>query len=392
MKNIFLIKYGEIALKGKNRHIFENQLLQTIRRNLSDLGEFIVWKEQGRIIAEPVNDLEDPMLAIDQLQRIFGIVAVAYGHKVDEITMDSIYDLSLTHMKEVLGDDSCTFKVETRRSNKNFEYDSMEISSMVGAHLLNNMPEQLKVDVHKPEMKVMVELRSSLYVYSKTYRGAGGMPTGTSGKAMLLLSGGIDSPVAGWMIAKRGVELEAVYYESPPYTSDRAKQKVIDLAKKVSLYCGSIKLHVVNFTEIQMAINEKCPPEQLTIIMRRIMMEIAERLAKARKCDALITGESIGQVASQTIQSLAVTNAATTLPVFRPLIGFDKEEIIAISKDIDTYETSILPYEDCCTLFIPKHPQTKPKLHYIERSQQALDGVIEAMIQKSIDEMETIEI
>ena len=390
MKNIFLIKYGEIAIKGKNRYIFENKLISTIRKNLKELGEFKVWKEQGRIIAEPIEDVEDPISVIHKLQRIFGIVGIAHGHKLDEISMDAIYDLSLAHMKEVLGDGSATFKVETRRSDKRFEYDSMEISSMVGGHLLKNMPGQLKVDVHNPEIKVMVELRSSLYVYSKTYPGAGGMPTGTSGKAMLLLSGGIDSPVAGWMIAKRGVELEAVYYESPPYTSERAKQKVIDLASKVGNYCGTIKLHIVNFTDIQMAINEKCPPEQLTIIMRRIMMEIAERLAKPRNCAALITGESIGQVASQTIESLAVTDAATSLPVFRPLIGFDKEEIISISKDIDTYETSILPYEDCCTLFIPKHPQTKPKLEYIQRSERALEDVIEDMIQKSIDEMETI--
>lgn len=392
MKNIYLIKYGEIAIKGKNRYIFENSLVDTIKKNLKLLGEFKVWKEQGRIIAEPEDNSVDPITVIQTLQRIFGIVGIAYGHKVEEISMDTIYDLALAHMKEVCGDESYTFKVATRRSDKKFEYDSMEISSKVGAHLLKNMPEQLTVDVHTPDIKVTVELRNSLYIYSKTYKGAGGMPTGTSGKAMLLLSGGIDSPVAGWMIAKRGVEIDAVYYHSPPYTSERAKQKVIDLAEKVSLYCGAINLHVVNFSDIQMAINEKCPPEQLTIIMRRIMMQIAERIANLKNCDALITGESIGQVASQTIQSLAVTNAAVSLPVFRPLIAFDKEEIIKIAHDIDTYETSILPYEDCCTLFIPKHPQTKPKLEYILRSERVLDSSIEEMIQKSIDEMEVIKI
>lgn len=392
MKNIFLIKYGEIAIKGKNRYMFEDALVSTIRRNLKALGVFEVWKEQGRIIAEPEDNDTPPMVVIEKLQRIFGIVGIAYGNKVDDVSMESIYDLALSHMKEVCAGQSYTFKVATRRSDKRFPYDSMEISSKVGAHLLDNMPEQLTVDVHHPEIKVMVELRRSLYVYSKTYKGAGGMPTGSGGKAMLLLSGGIDSPVAGWMIAKRGVQLDTVYFHSPPYTSERAKQKVIDLAKKVSLYCGRINLHVVNFTDIQMAINEKCPPAQLTIIMRRIMMQIAERVANIRGCEALITGESIGQVASQTIQSLHVTNAAVNMPVFRPLIGFDKEDIVTISKDIDTYETSILPYEDCCTLFIPKHPETKPKLEFIQRSEGALSGVVEDMIEKSIAEMEVIRI
>ncbi len=391
MKNIYLIKYGEIAIKGKNRYLFENALVDTIRKNLKLLGEFEVWKELGRIIAEPEDNSVDPTVVIQTLQRIFGIVGIAYGNKVEKVSMDTIYDLSLSHMQEVYGDEAHTFKVQTRRSNKKFEYDSMEISSMVGAHILKNMP-GLTVDVHKPEVRLTVELRNSLYIYSKTHKGAGGMPTGTSGKAMLLLSGGIDSPVAGWMIAKRGVEIDAVYFHSPPYTSERAKQKVIDLAEKVSLYCGKINLYVVNFCDIQMAINEKCPPEQLTIIMRRIMMDIAERLANLKNCNALITGESIGQVASQTIQSLAVTNAAVSLPVFRPLIAFDKEDIITIAKNIDTYETSILPYEDCCTLFIPKHPQTKPKLKYIERSESILHDVLEEMIQKSIDEMELIRI
>lgn len=392
MKNIFLIKYGEIAIKGKNRYIFEDALVRTVKRNLKQLGVFNVWKEQGRIIAEPEDNDTPPMIVIEKLQRIFGIVGIAYGNKVDEVSMESIFDLSLAHMRQVCADQSYSFKVQTRRSDKRFPYDSMEISSKVGAHLLNNMPEQLKVDVHHPEITVTVELRKSLYIYSKTYKGAGGMPTGSGGKAMLLLSGGIDSPVAGWMIAKRGVQLDAVYFHSPPYTSERAKQKVIDLAQKVSLYCGQINLHVVNFTDIQMAINEKCPPAQLTIIMRRIMMKIAENVAHEKGCEALITGESIGQVASQTIQSLHVTNSAVSIPVFRPLIGFDKEDIVTLSKQIDTYETSILPYEDCCTLFIPKHPETKPKLEYVERSERALDETIEEMVEKSISEMETIRI
>lgn len=390
MKNIFLIKYGEIAIKGKNRYMFENSLVSTIIKNLKQLGEFDVRKEQGRIIAEPKQDNIDPMVVIQNLQRIFGIVGIAYGNKVEEVSMDSIFDLALAHMKEVYSDKDHTFKVETRRSDKKFKYNSMEISAQVGAHILNNMEGKLKVDVHNPDIKVTVELRNSVYVYSKTYKGAGGMPVGTNGKAMLLLSGGIDSPVAGWMVAKRGVALEAVYFHSPPYTSERAKQKVIDLAEKVSMYCGQINVHIVPFTEIQMAIYEKCPHEQLTIIMRRIMMKIAEKIAIKKKCSGLITGESIGQVASQTIQSLYVTNAVVTMPVFRPLIGFDKEDIVNISKDIDTYETSILPYEDCCTIFVPKHPQTKPKLEYIERSERALAEVIEDMIQRALDETEVI--
>lgn len=392
MKNVFLIKYGEIAIKGKNRYIFENSLVSTIIKNLKPLGEFNVRKEQGRILVEPEDANIEPMIVIEKLQRIFGIVGIAYGNKVDEVSMDSIYDLTLAHMKKVCGDQKYTFKVEARRSNKKFEYNSMEISSKVGGHLLRNMEDQLTVDVHNPDMKVMVELRNSVYVYSKTYKGAGGMPTGTNGKAMLLLSGGIDSPVAGWMIAKRGVDIESVYFHSPPYTSERAKQKVIDLGQKISMYCGKINVHVVPFTEIQMAIYEKCPHEQLTIIMRRIMMKIAERIAQKRGCSALITGESIGQVASQTIQSLYVTNAAVKMPVFRPLIGFDKEDIVDISKKIDTYETSILPYEDCCTIFVPKHPQTKPKLQYIEESETALEEFMEDMIQKAIDETEVVRV
>lgn len=370
--------------------MFENSLVSTIIKNLKQLGEFDVRKEQGRIIAEPKQDNIDPMVVIQNLQRIFGIVGIAYGNKVEEVSMDSIFDLALAHMKEVYSDKDHTFKVETRRSDKKFKYNSMEISAQVGAHILNNMEGKLKVDVHNPDIKVTVELRNSVYVYSKTYKGAGGMPVGTNGKAMLLLSGGIDSPVAGWMVAKRGVALEAVYFHSPPYTSERAKQKVIDLAEKVSMYCGQINVHIVPFTEIQMAIYEKCPHEQLTIIMRRIMMKIAEKIAIKKKCSGLITGESIGQVASQTIQSLYVTNAVVTMPVFRPLIGFDKEDIVNISKDIDTYETSILPYEDCCTIFVPKHPQTKPKLEYIERSERALAEVIEDMIQRALDETEVI--
>ncbi|MEG0319625.1 MAG: tRNA uracil 4-sulfurtransferase ThiI, partial [Niameybacter sp.] len=308
-----------------------------------------------------------------------------------ELSMETIQTLAVAHMKKELETKShLTFKVNTRRADKRFPMSSMEVNAELGGYLLDAFKEQLKVDVHNPDIILNVELRNETYVYAGTHKGAGGMPYGTNGRATLLLSGGIDSPVAGWMIAKRGVEIDAVYFHSPPYTSERATQKVIDLAKKVALYTGQMKVHVVPFTDIQMAIYEKCPHEQLTIIMRRIMMEITQRIGRENGSQGLITGESIGQVASQTMHSLVVTDASSEMPVFRPLIGFDKEEIIQISKKIDTYETSILPYEDCCTIFVPKHPETKPKLEIIEQSETKLADCIEEMIQQAIDTTEVI--
>lgn len=389
MKNIFLIKYGEIAIKGNNRYLFENALLKNIRLSIKRLGIFNIQKEQGRILIEPEEENIDTEEVLNKLTKVFGIVGICIGIKNEKTDMDAIKETALYHMKYVCENSSYTFKVETRRSNKNYPLNSMEISKEVGAYILSNMGNQLKVDVHNPEIKLNIELRNSLYVYSKVIPGPGGMPLGTNGKAMLLLSGGIDSPVAGWMVAKRGVEIGGVYFESPPYTSERAKQKVIDLAKKIAAYTGRFKLYIVPFTDIQMEIYQKCPHPQLTIIMRRIMMRIAESIAKEENAQALITGESIGQVASQTIQSLAVTNAVVTLPVFRPLIGFDKEDIVSIAKKIDTYETSILPYEDCCTIFVPKHPETKPKLEYIQKSEEALEN-IDSMIDEAIKNSETI--
>lgn len=392
MKNVFLIKYGELAIKGKNRHLFENKLVTNVKRNLKEIGEFIVTKEQGRIMVEPVdNDHIDVELVLDRLGRIFGIVGIAYGIKEEEVSFEAVKRLARVQMEQVVGDKQVTFKVDTRRADKRFPMTSMDVSCELGAYLLDEFKEVVKVDVHKPEITLMVELRNHTYVYLKTYKGAGGMPYGTNGKATLLLSGGIDSPVAGWMIAKRGVEVDAVYFHAPPYTSDRAKQKVVDLAKKVSVYTGSLKLHVVNFTDIQLKIYERCPHEELTIIMRRIMMYIAEAIAKQNGSMSLITGESIGQVASQTMHSLVVTNDAATMPVFRPLIGFDKEEIVQIAKRIDTFETSIQPFEDCCTIFVAKHPETKPKLEYIKKSEALLDDIISEMIEKAINEVEIIQ-
>lgn len=389
MKNIFLIKYGEIAIKGNNRYLFENALLKNIRLSIKRLGIFNIQKEQGRILIEPEEENIDTEEVLNKLTKVFGIVGICIGIKNEKTDMDAIKETALYHMKYVCENSSYTFKVETRRSNKNYPLNSMEISKEVGAYILSNMGNQLKVDVHNPEIKLNIELRNSLYVYSKVISGPGGMPLGTNGKAMLLLSGGIDSPVAGWMVAKRGVEIGGVYFESPPYTSERAKQKVIDLAKKIAAYTGRFKLYIVPFTDIQMEIYQKCPHQQLTIIMRRIMMRIAEKIAKEENAQALITGESVGQVASQTIQSLAVTNAVVTLPVFRPLIGFDKEDIVSIAKKIDTYEISILPYEDCCTIFVPRHPETKPKLEYIQKSEEALTD-IENMIEEAIKNSETV--
>ncbi|MEF9960403.1 MAG: tRNA uracil 4-sulfurtransferase ThiI [Niameybacter sp.] len=391
MTNVFLVKYGELAIKGKNRFIFENRLVATIRKNLKPIGKFEVRKEQGRITVEPADDSIDPEIIIEKLSRIFGIIGISYGIKMKELSMETIQTLAVAHMKKELETKShLTFKVNTRRADKRFPMSSMEVNAELGGYLLDAFKEQLKVDVHNPDIILNVELRNETYVYAGTHKGAGGMPYGTNGRATLLLSGGIDSPVAGWMIAKRGVEIDAVYFHSPPYTSERATQKVIDLAKKVALYTGQMKVHVVPFTDIQMAIYEKCPHEQLTIIMRRIMMEITQRIGRENGSQGLITGESIGQVASQTMHSLVVTDASSEMPVFRPLIGFDKEEIIQISKKIDTYETSILPYEDCCTIFVPKHPETKPKLEIIEQSETKLADCIEEMIQQAIDTTEVI--
>lgn len=295
----------------------------------------------------------------------------------------------VSYMDTVYPDKDITFKVQARRSRKNYPMDSMELNREIGSAVLDAFP-RIRVDVHEPQVLLHVEIREKIYIYSRIIPGPGGMPVGSNGKSMLLLSGGIDSPVAGYMIAKRGVKIDAVYFHAPPYTSDRAKQKVVDLAGIVSRYSGPIYLHIINFTDIQMYIYEKCPHEELTIIMRRYMMRIAQRLAEDTECMGLITGESIGQVASQTVQSLAVTNEVCTMPVFRPLIGFDKMEIVDISEKIGTYETSILPYEDCCTIFVAKHPVTKPNLNVIKRHETNLEEKIDELVQKALDTEEVI--
>ena len=302
---------------------------------------------------------------------------------------ENIKRQAVAYMDEVYPDKNLTFKVNARRGDKNYPHRSEEINRDMGEVILNAFPE-MRVDVHHPDVLLNIEVRKKVNMYSLMIPGAGGMPVGTNGKAMLLLSGGIDSPVAGWMIAKRGVKIDAVYFHAPPYTSERAKQKVVDLAKLVARYSGPIALHVVNFTDIQLYIYEKCPHEEMTIIMRRYMMRIAEKIAEDTGCIGLITGESIGQVASQTMQSLLCTNEVCTLPVYRPLIGFDKQEIVDISEKIDTYETSVLPYEDCCTIFVAKHPVTKPHLDRIKRSERNLEEKIDQMVAEAIETKEVI--
>ena len=385
----FLIKYAEIGTKGKNRYVFEDVLCQQIKNHVASLGEFTIRREYGRIFleVESAYDYED---LIAELQKVFGIVGICPIVVEEQVTFDAIKDKAIEYMRECYGDKALTFKVNARRTNKKFPLKSMELNSEIGHYLLEEFP-NLSVDVHKPDVMLNIEVRERVYMYSETIKGAGGLPVGTNGKAMLLLSGGIDSPVAGYMISKRGVELEAVYFNAPPYTSERAKQKVIDLARIVSGYSGKIRLHIVNFTDIQLAIYEKCPHEELTIIMRRYMMKIAEHIAKENNCQALITGESIGQVASQTMHSLACTNEVCTMPVFRPCIGMDKQEIVDISEQIDTYETSILPYEDCCTIFVDKHPVTKPILEIIKRSEEKLADVIDQLMEEAYASVEVVE-
>ena len=389
MFHAFLIKYGEIGVKGKNRYLFEDALVKQIRHALKPVeGEFAVRKEQGRIFVESESDF-DLDEAVEALQRVFGIVGICPVYITEDKGFEELAKEIVDYMERMYPNGTHTFKVNARRARKNYPKSSMELNADLGEAILNACS-NMKVDVHAPEIMLNVEIREKIYVYSQVIPGPGGMPVGTAGKAMLLLSGGIDSPVAGYMIAKRGVKIDAVYFHAPPYTSERAKQKVVDLARIVSRYSGPIVLHVVNFTDIQMYIYDKCPHDELTIIMRRYMMRIAEHFAKETGCLGLITGESIGQVASQTMQSLAATNEVCTMPVFRPVIGFDKQEIVDVSLKIDTYETSILPYEDCCTTFVAKHPVTKPNINVIRRSEEKLSEKIDEMVKTAIETAETL--
>ena len=385
----FLIKYAEIGVKGKNRYLFEDALVKQIHHRLKNLeGNFSVTKEAGRIYAEAAEDFDYDEV-IDALQHVFGIVGICPMVQIEDNGYEDLKAQVVKYIDDAYENKNFTFKVVARRANKQYPVVSDQINRDLGEVILNAFPET-KVNVHTPDVLLRVEVRHKINIFSETIPGPGGMPIGTAGRAMLLLSGGIDSPVAGWMIAKRGVTIDATYFHAPPYTSERAKQKVVDLAKLVAKYTGPIRLNIINFTDIQLYIYDQCPHDELTIIMRRYMMKIAEHFAQENDALALITGESIGQVASQTMQSLAVTNEVCELPVMRPLIAFDKQDIVDISLKIGTYETSVLPYEDCCTIFVAKHPVTKPSLKKIKNSEKKLDEKIDELMKTALETREVI--
>ena len=389
MFTAFLIKYAEIGIKGRNRYLFEDALVHQIKYALKKCdGQFLIHKTQGRIYVDAQSEFDFDEV-VERLQTVFGISGICPVVYVEDEGFDKLVETITGYIADVYPDRNKTFKVQARRARKNYPKDSMTINMDMGEAILKAFPE-MKVDVHNPDIVLNIEVREKIYIYSEIIPGPGGMPVGTGGKAMLLLSGGIDSPVAGYMIAKRGVKIDAVYFHAPPYTSERAKQKVVDLARIVSRYTGPIYLHIINFTDIQLYIHEKCPHEELTIIMRRYMMRIAEHIAKETECLGLITGESIGQVASQTMASLVATNEVCELPVYRPLIGFDKQEIVVVSEKIGTYETSIQPFEDCCTIFVAKHPVTKPNVNVIRRHEHNLDEKIEELVATALETDEVI--
>lgn len=382
MDKVISVSFGELALKGLNRRFFEDQLVSNIKRAIKDIGFDKIYKEQGKLYIE-ANEENFPQI-LNRLKKVFGLVNISPCIKTEK-DMEFIEKAAIEIMNEKLRDNNIkTFKVESRRSDKNFPLNSQEISRKIGGVILKNFP-NLTVDVHNPDTYLYIDIKQEAYLYTDIIKGYGGLPVGTNGKGLLLLSGGIDSPVAGFLMARRGVEISAVHYHSYPFTSERSEEKVKDLASILARYTGKIKLFSVNILEIQKEINLKCKEDQMTILSRRFMMKIAERIALKEGIDALITGESLGQVASQTVQSINVTNSAVRIPVLRPLIGFDKVDIVKIAQDIETYETSILPYDDCCTLFLPKHPVTKPKLEDILKSEELLN--VEQLIEDAIENM-----
>lgn len=377
MREIILVKNGELVLKGLNRNSFEDVLIKNMKKHLSDIGKFKFTKSQSTIMVEPESDETDLDDAAEALKRVFGIAALSRA-AVCEKDINDIIKTAKNYLEDELLT-AKTFKVEAKRSDKKFPLNSPQICRELGGQILKAF-HHLKVDVHNPDIVVTVEIRDRFaFVRGNNIKGAGGMPTGTSGRAAVLISGGIDSPVAAYMMAKRGIELISVHFASPPYTSELAEMKVMELLKKVAAYSGTITTYVVPFTEIQEAIRDYCPEDYFTLVMRRIMMKISEEIAKSQNCMALITGESVGQVASQTIYALGCTDNATNMPVFRPCIGMDKEEIIKISRNIDTFETSIQPYEDCCTVFTPKHPKTKPKVQDVIDAENKIPNLDEMM-------------
>ena len=388
-KEVLIIKYGEIALRGKNRYIYENMLMDAVRKNLAGSGDFCVHKEQGRFVAE-WNDYIEFTRIIPQITCIFGITSVCVAVKLTEQNIESIQDAALEYTQSHCVRPA-TFKVVTKRANKKFPFRSDETSGRIGEHLLNNI-EGLKVNLSAPQFTLKIEIRNFTYVYSTDaeVKGPGGLPPGSAGRGILLLSGGIDSPVAGYLAAKRGIWLTAVYFHSPPYTSERAKEKVIDIAGRLAHYAGKMRLMVVPFTDIQLKLVDRTPPEKITIMLKRSMLRIAGKVAEKEKALALVTGDSVGQVASQTLHSLHAMTGASDLPIIRPLACFDKHEIVTIAQKIETFDISIRPYDDCCTLFLPKHPETKPKLSIIQSIEGGIDG-IEDLIEEAIAGAEIID-
>ena len=371
MKKVLLVKYGEIALRGKNRGLFENKIIDVFLRQLKDLDGYKVKKEQGRLLVEKTQGCVDYDLLMPRVKNILGVSGFCECVKTEDQDIENLKAIALAYMQENFPASNFKFKVETKRADKKYPLRSQEVSSLIGGAIAMNMPNSI-VNVSQPDVVLMVELRSCAYLYAKASPGLGGLPAGSSGRGMLLLSGGIDSPVAGFLMAKRGVALEAVYFHAPPFTSPRAEEKVHDLCGRLADFTGNITLHVVHFTDVQTYLYEHVPEVKLTIFLKRAMLHIASKLAAQNRCNCLITGDSIGQVASQTMEAICATNTATSLPVMRPLCGFDKQEIVNIAQKIGTYDISIRPYEDCCTIFVAKHPETKPKISVIEGMERRL--------------------
>ena len=389
-ERVLIIKYGEIAVRGNNRKFFIERLLRTVRKNLDGMGDFYVVKEQGRLILEDRGGEIDFDKVIPKVLCIMGIIGVSPGVRVKNQELDNLKKVCSDHMREIGIEDYKTFKIETKRSNKSYPLESREVSAAVGEYILNEFP-SLTVDVHEPDLTVYIELRNDAYVYSKLIKGLGGLPVGSSGKGIVMLSGGIDSPVSAFMMAKRGVEVEGVYFNSPPYTSERAKQKVVDLAERLTDFRGSFKLYVVPFTDLQLYLLEHVPHDKLTIFLKRAMTRVACILGERDGALAVITGDSVGQVASQTMQGLHAISAAATMPIIRPLAGFDKQEIVDIARQIGTFDISIRPYEDCCTIFVAKHPETKPKTSVIEKIETKLTE-LDRYINEAVENAEIIEL
>lgn len=389
-EKVLIIKYGEIAMRGNNRYLFVNRLIEAIRRNIDPVGDYYVVRDPGRLIVEDRGGELDYELLIPLVKPIFGLVAVCPGVRLENMEFQTIAEEALAHMQEFYGEKETTFKVHTRRANQGFTMPSMEVNAEIGGYLLERMP-NLTVDVHHPEVVLHIEIRNSTYLHSKVIKTYGGLPYGSSGKGVSLLSGGIDSPVATWMMAKRGVEVEGVYFHSPPYTSEWAKEKVIDLAKRIADFTGEFRLYVVPFTELQLYLLGNVAHDKLTIHLKRAMMRAGEMIAVRDEAMALITGESVGQVASQTMQGIYAINAVCNMPVLRPLAGMDKHEIISMAEMIGTFEISARPYEDCCTVFVAKHPVTKPRLRFIEKTEERLTE-LDRLLQEAVDGAEIIDL